>query len=470
MNDIPINVSPKISRPTVSTVLSVLLYLIPVLFFTCAYFLITTSAEDILQGANTSSNFLSDALEAFNAHGRWPDMYTMGVINFFDYQYNFGIDTIFRIIDVILAIMMLYLATALVLTRRPRLKISDSILFCIIFLCIIISPFGRTFYRGFSMIHNYLPITILPLLFCPHFFASLYKKIPRSPWFSVVMLLCGLLFGWSSNITPIAFLVSYLMILLINARSYSMCIDRRFLVNLVKKWQFWGCVGVLIGTIIVNVTVPSIDNYASNPSYSSSYDYVSFANVLENPIGSLIKIAKHNVINFGIILVPLLLLAVLMFFVAKIMGVKIKLKNSDRRLFLLFTTFCVIHTLLFSQIVYPIRLNSPAYILGIVLVLLLFKDVFLKEYNSSKYFIISGIVLFTSFLVLIYFTYIEISYHAKASRALQFIKNTPEQSVCIDPDSVSNRQLPFIYLGQDDMLEEWSLPLTIHSKTVTFCH
>ena len=114
--------------------LAVLLYSIPVAFFIVCYFMIITSGEDIFQGAKSQVDIIGDATAAFKHSVRLADMFAWSVINFFDYNYSFGPDTIFRLLDVLMALSIFYMATYLILRRRPRLELPDAAVFSSIFL------------------------------------------------------------------------------------------------------------------------------------------------------------------------------------------------------------------------------------------------------------------------------------------------------------------------------------------------
>ena len=92
-------------------------------------------------------------------------MYAWPVINFFDYTYKFGVDTIFRLLDVVTAFAIFFLITTIALGRRPRWNVQDALLFGISFLAVFLSDYSRSLVSSFSHIHNYLPTTLLPLLF-----------------------------------------------------------------------------------------------------------------------------------------------------------------------------------------------------------------------------------------------------------------------------------------------------------------
>ena len=94
------------------------LFILPVVFFGVCYFLMTVWGEDIIQGAGTTPDVWNDIKGAFMHNSRLSDMYAWTVINFFDFQYSFGVDTIFRLIDVVMAAGIFYLMTSMMLGRR----------------------------------------------------------------------------------------------------------------------------------------------------------------------------------------------------------------------------------------------------------------------------------------------------------------------------------------------------------------
>src|SRR5665647_1458711 len=110
-------------RSTVSRIVVTILYALPVLFFSIVYFLQVVSSEAIHQGAGRPLSIIPDMLSAFHWSARLGDMYAWSTINFFDYKYSFGIDTIFRLFDVVLAFGIFFIMTKIILGRRPKWQI-----------------------------------------------------------------------------------------------------------------------------------------------------------------------------------------------------------------------------------------------------------------------------------------------------------------------------------------------------------
>ena len=136
--------SDSATHPIRHKIFSCLLYALPIIFSLLTVFLITTSGEDNFQGAGNfrngaTINVIEDAKNAFNYNSRLTDVYAWSVIDFYDNQFQFGPDLIFRLIDVIMITAVFYLSTYLILNRKPKLQIKDALVFCVAFFVFIIS-------------------------------------------------------------------------------------------------------------------------------------------------------------------------------------------------------------------------------------------------------------------------------------------------------------------------------------------
>ncbi|MBR5939200.1 hypothetical protein IKZ77_01450, partial [Candidatus Saccharibacteria bacterium] len=217
------------SRPNskLNKILPILIYLVPIFFFIISYFLTTTSGEDIHQGANnfrftTNIDPLNDAASAFNYNSRITDMYAWSVIDFYDYQFRFGPDIIFRLLDIILASAVFCFATYVILNRKPKLTLKDASIFCALFLFLIVTPFGRAFYNEFSMIHNYVPLALITIVFAiPYLKLAQKNSINHPILFNALLPIFGLYFGMAATITPLAFLSTVIIYCIINRKKLS---------------------------------------------------------------------------------------------------------------------------------------------------------------------------------------------------------------------------------------------------------
>jgi len=459
-------------------VLAVLLYSIPVVFFIVCYFMIITSGEDIFQGAKSQVDIIGDATAAFKHSVRLADMFAWSVINFFDYNYSFGPDTIFRLLDILMALSIFYMATYLILRRRPRLELPDAAVFSSIFLAFFLTSNGLTMYTGFSAIHNYLFMGFFTLLFGTFYLRDFWsRKTSSSLWFVIFMLVLGFIFGFASNVTPVVFLVTLAVYGI-----YKWIILRKRFWPVLKKfifsWRFAGVVGVLLAMILVYVIGSGLGDYDTDPGYRIYWDYVPIAEIFENFGQSLGKILWHIVYNFGRFLTPFAVMSVGVGVYALCRHLKPTFKNLKvhRDFLVASVAFIVLHVLAMSQIIYPTRSMLAAYIFGVVVFIFVVIQLFftgagvnkVKE-NEKRLLRFSSVLLVVSMLVLIVRFYFAFSYVSKVVPVLEDIKNTDSDTYCVKLETAHSNRLPYIYLGQEDFLVDWALPQTIYGKTVTYC-
>ncbi len=457
-------------------VLTYLLYGLPVIFFVACYFLMTVWGEDIIQGAGTTPDIWNDLVGAFQHNSRLSDMYAWTVINFFDFQYSFGVDTIFRLIDVLLASGIIYLLTSLVLGRRPQLKLQDALIFALGFLGLILTPHGFTLYRGFSVIHNYLIIGISTLVFTLPFLRQvagetvpkLYQKWPAA-------ILIGLVFGMSSNITPIAFLLAFILVQLWRSRKEK---------SWKKPWRLPAWQYQMLGAMLVTVAVAyifgaGVSTYANNPVYTETYDYLAFGDILGSLGSSVIRIIKHVIVNFGVVFGPVLLAAaifgIIALIISRLRGQEFSLipsERSVRRAVAVAVLFAAIYLLCGSQIILPVRLGLPAYLALLVALGIICKHWFFDQKILSVAglkLVGAGFTILMLGLVGVKATF-ALAYRAEMAEIFEMIDNSDGSVVCLSREIPKPKSLPLVNLGQDETFAEWALPyLEVKGKKIVYC-
>lgn len=438
-------------------ILASLLYSLPIIFFLVSYFLITTSGEDIFQGANNfrtglALNPLGDAINAFNFNSRITDMYAWPVIDYFDYQFAFGPDIIFRLIDVIMASAVFYFATYIILSRKPKLIIKDALIFCAIFSVFIVTPIGRVFYLEFSMIHNYVPPTLAVLIFSIPFLKLIQNQSPTAhpKLLNIFLPLLGLYIGMASTITPLAILATIIFY----------CIIKRKNLTRPPLWFFSSLICIMVGFLICWLIGSGIEHYAK--VQATTFDYILFSNLFSAPAVFISKIFQHELYNFGIVFLLILAIFVLCYVFSK---PKIKVKKLDsktKNIILAFSIFIVVHLLGTSLIKAPFRLLILPYFIGIIAI---FK-VFMSSINSK---ILATIITIFTFFILLTHTILLIKYHNQASIILTEIKESSESALCIEESRTLPIRLHFIDLSQANFLVNWGYPEPIYGKNITFC-
>lgn len=439
-----------------TTIFAIILYSLPILFFIVSYFLITTSGEDNFQGAgNWRNGFtvspISDAIGAFNFNSRITDMYAWSAIDFYDYQFMFGPDTILRLIDVALATAVFYFSTYIILERKPKLIIKDALVFCATFVCFIVTPFGRPFYHEFSMAHNYVPLALIALVFLIPYLRLITKNPIKNhqKLLSIAIPFLGIYFGMSATITPLAFIAATILY----------CIIMRKKLTRPPIWFFTGIISTVIGFLICWLAGSGVDHY-TDPVVASTFDYISLSNILENPLTELPHLLWHEIYNFGIVLIPLIIIFVICYIFSK---PKIKFKTlptTTKNLILIFSIFIIIHILGASLIKAVPRLLIPAYLMGIVIILKVF-----TPHIQSKIIGVS-IVTLTTLIVILHTCFLSV-YRQTTNEVLEEIKNTDATEMCIDESRVKPPRIPVIDLSQASIY--WSAPEPIYGKTITAC-
>lgn len=451
--------------------LTCILYALPVVFFAACYFLMTVWGEDIIQGAGTAPDIWNDITGAFQHNSRLSDMYAWTVINFFDFQYSFGVDTIFRLIDAAMATGIIYLLASLVLGRKLRLQLKDALVFALCFLVIFVTPHGYTLYRGFSVIHNYLIIGLATVAFALPFVRGFagqeVPKLYRKWWFA---LLIGLVFGMSSNIAPLAFLLSLVLVKLWQKWRQHKPFWR------LSAWQIWMLAGMLVTVAVAYVFGAGVSTYANNPVYTETYDYVALGELLTSFGSSLVRVIKHIVVNFGysfgLILGIATLLGGLAWVAAKVQGRKFRLlpkEAKERRLMAVCVVFAAVYLLAGSQIMLPVRLALPAYLaLVIVLGVLVYHWwMRIELVENAALAVLMGIMMLALVIIKVDFA---LEYRVVAKQTLTMIEQAEGETVCISSEMARPKKLPVINLGQDETFAEWALPyMTVYGKKVEYC-
>ena len=334
--------------------ISGLLYLLPVLFLTAAYVLMTVTGEDVLQGAGSGGGSLYGIITAFNYNARLSDMYAYGVMPHFDYQFSFGPDTVFRLLDIAMAMGILYIMTRIILGRRPGLNTADGLTFGLVFLFVYLSRYCDSLYVAFSHIHNYLIIGLFSRLFLlPFALKLLGQRLPEGPAFQVVMLVCGFLFGFSGNVTPAAFLAALL------CWGIFRCLTG-WRPRPKSSWELTAVAGVLAACFVMYVLGSGVSHYTSA---DYQVDYISFSDALRSPVWVL----RHILSNFRAMtpcLVPMV--------ISLIFEIYLYRKNRSTSGGVSFSAACLmfvtLHTLAVTQVLVReiLRLMIPAYFAAIV--------------------------------------------------------------------------------------------------------
>ncbi|HMS24051.1 MAG TPA: DUF6056 family protein [Candidatus Saccharibacteria bacterium] len=456
----------------ISVLTIVALFALPILFFAIVYFLQVVSSEDIFQGAGRPVSIINDAINAFHWSARLSDMYAWLVINFFDYTFKFGIDTIFRLVDVTLAAGIFYVMGVIVLDRRPRLEIRDALLFGISFLALFLSDYSRSLITSFSHIHNYLLITLLSLLFLLPFVRQLRGKYlsPR-PITKFMMLVIGFLFAFSSNVTPATFIITAGLV-----NSYDRLAQRRtFNFNkILHSWQIFAVAGMLVAMFVVYVIGPGFSSYTHG--YNSSY--VSIKSLISTPLATGAALVGNMAHNFQLAASALLMMLLVVLVEYVIARKKLIPKHKEPIAGIGFSAiallFFIVHILAVSQIDVPAskmtRILLPAYICVIVSVLFTVNRlVILADIKKKTLFLLAIPVILLTSVITADIGAVMVQHRQQASIVLERIKHTEGKDVCVTQADEPTAKSPILKYYQAKLFIDWSMPATIYNKQVDWC-
>ena len=444
--------------------LAILLYVIPVVFFTACYFLITTSAEDINQGAGSPVNILHELKEAFLYNPRLGELYTWPMINVFDYQFVFGPDAILRMFDVVLAVAMLLALFTVSTARLPKLKLKDALVFATGFLLLVLATtqYSEVFYARFSFIHNYLIASLFFLLFILPYSLEVHgKSLPKTKKFFVASALLGFLFGMSSQVTPIVILMTLMVVFLLNCLSKRPTFGIR---KILMNWKFYSIIGILGAIFVMYGLGPGIASHYANDQL---LNYVAFSDLLTQPVHSIRAVLSNLLKNIATLLPYIMLFGISAIWCIKLTG-KITTKTTSR--YLLYTgVFCTIYILILSQISFQtlLRVTLPIYITTILVILFTLEH-WLHKISTTTVHIVSALLCSLCLFATIDMTKNQITYREQVKPTLTSINKGSLSDVCVPKSSIKT---PVSIFGfhQSPLLEEWAMPMKIYDKNVTFC-
>ena len=457
--------TPKLS-PLLRDSLTALLYLIPVIFFAVVYFLQTVSSEDIYQGAGKSVAITQDIVAAFNWNARLGDMYAWPVINFFDYTYQFGPDTMFRLLDVALAVGIFYLMTLFILGRRPKWQLQDALLFNVSFLAVFLSDFSRSLVSSFSHIHNYLPTALLPLLFALPFVLTLRgKQVLQSRSGKAGAFMLGVFFALSSNVTPIALIAT---LALIAGYYYVTAKKKPQLKQFLWSWQMFALAGVALSFGVMYLIGPGVSSYTQG--YNGSF--VALGDVLRAPGEAGVALLSNMVGNIQLVM-PILLILLFATLVEYVLYKKRLVRNAKGVLFsAAILIFFVLHTLAVSQVDVSttMRILLPAYVFAVISVLFTANRLIGLVNITQKTLTLAALpILFVSAVITADMGVLMLRHQQQANVVLNRIEASEAASVCVTPKDNPTAKSPLMKYYQRELFIDWTMPEAIYGKTVDWC-
>ncbi|MBQ9020342.1 hypothetical protein IJ096_03420 [Candidatus Saccharibacteria bacterium] len=368
--------------------------------------------------------------------------------------------------------LILYLTSYLALGRRPRFRLKDATVFATVFLFLFLTSYGISLYGGFSKIHNYLLICSISVGFGLIYFKDILgHKLPTKPWFIIIMLLFGYLFGLTSSVTAISFLICvpiYLIYLHFTKQKTSY--KKLFL-----SWRGAGILGAIAAIFTIYVLGPGLADYDTSEIYRTVCDYLPFGEIFNNIWDSIRRIVFHNAYNFGRFLLPFIVvtipLGIYIYYQYHKHNLKLpKFTQKERNFLAAVAIFIIFHILALSQIYYITRMVMPVHLVAVAAYLYVSIKLLtpIHHKKSPKIPLAIGIILIVSAIIVARLV-LALSYRQKVIPILDQIKNSPDQVLCVTREDARSYNFPYLYLGQEDFLVDWAMPQTIYGKTIIFC-
>lgn len=443
--------------------LTAVLYVLPVIFLIITYFCMTVTTEDMFQYAGVKSDYTFGFTQAFKYNSRLSDMYAWTIIRGFDYQFKFGFpDTLFRTVDVLSAVGIVLMITWVILGKRPRLRLPDGAVFCGVTLALFLNHWCESLYVAFSHIHNYLFICFFSmLLFLPFSLKILGREVPQGPLMCVFMLLCGFLFGFSSNVTPAAFLIVIFI-----AGLYLLFRKKLKPLSLLKLWELWAVIGILCACYVMYVVGRGYSAYTTG-GYAEYTFYISIRDALRNP-GLLISHILHNL--YVILPCILVLTSALIFEIA---AYKKELFNTGSRRPVWFSAICLLfvlaHCIAMSQIHMDtiIRLFMPAYLVTVMSVGFTAVRVLRLACLSMTARRLAAVLTAALMAAAVSdMAYSRISYSSAVHQILETVRTSPDEVVYVPRSAFDVKKTDIFGFYQDPMLTDWSSDHPVYGKHI----
>lgn len=261
-------------------------YAIVPVFFTIIYFMMYMTYEDIFQKNQALYKGLPEIWAyVYNFIPRLGEFYQRTAVHYMTIRPSFGLDLLFRLLDVGFSSTLVYALTYFILGEKPRLKTKDSLLFLALFVTLLLTKTSENFTYRFSYVNNYITALLVSVVFLiPYRLKIKEAKIIHY----IAFLIIGFLFGISTEIMPVAFIL-----ILLGYLAYQKFFKKAKLLNIIKenKIKIAEIIGMFAGLIFFYLGAGL--SYRTNGGYAEVYDYLKISGLFHEPIIFVYKFIKH---------------------------------------------------------------------------------------------------------------------------------------------------------------------------------
>lgn len=350
----------------------------------------TMSYEDLYHKSHHSNSSLATVIdETYHFLPRIGEIYQRIAVHYMTPQLTFGPDIIFRSITALVSFGIFYFGAMLILGRKLKLKFLDLLIYQGLFFLIMTSTHKGVLFFGFSHANNYTFTCLLSILFAMIFrFNWQYQKAWQIP--AVVLL--GIAFAMSTEITPIAFLILAIALFL-----HNILIKKIEITTFLQKYrlQVLATFSIILGLIIFYLGLSNIRTGSS--SYALAYDYVSLSQLISSPLPTIKKLISHTLFNLRFLYFYMLPFAMIIATTSLFFTKKIKAESN--RVHFLVVAFAVLYIGALSQI----RVEPDLYdrfVMPLFLFISISIMVFIKDFLVQKANIIQTKIIYPNLFLL----------------------------------------------------------------------
>lgn len=190
-------------------IIAAIIYGLIILFFGAEMLMKPISGEDAHQAkciakAETLGAYNACIRDSLNYIPRLGQTIHIMIIPSFTTMPSFGLNTLFRLINSLMCVGIIYMIVLLAHGERPKLCYRDAITAALTTIGLLLSDFTQMFFCGFSNVHNYVPAVFFALLFFYQWFYGneILKNSQHRGAHLATFAICAFCFSASLELNP----------------------------------------------------------------------------------------------------------------------------------------------------------------------------------------------------------------------------------------------------------------------------
>lgn len=354
-------------------------YAIVPVFFTFIYFMMYMTFEDIFQKNKNLNNDLPTILNSiYNYIPRLGEFYQRIAVHYMTIRPSFGPDMLLRLFDVAFSSFLVYTLTYFIIGEKPRLKTRDSLIFLSLFITLLVTKTSENFTFRFSYINNYITALLVSIVFLMPYRIKI-KEAKTLHY--IAFLIIGFLFGISTEVMPIAFIIILAGYLL-----YQKFFKKAKILNIFKKHklEIVEFIGLIAGLLFFYSGAGV--SFRTNGGYAEAYDYIKISSLFHEPTMFVYKFIMHFWYNIRYLGAMVPLCGIIVFDLARRKKINKSEKISNNLswiiiciifnvLFMLACSLIAVHDDLYPRLCMPVLLSNIAIVYTYIDTLISLKEI-----------------------------------------------------------------------------------------------